>query len=73
MKALHTAQQEDPDNEKYKNMQFVGLDLLNGKIRNNLKEGVLEPLVSKVKCIRYHPLILDSPLRPPSPSLELTI
>jgi len=53
MKALHTAQQEDPDNEKYKNMQFVGLDLINGKIRNNLKEGVLEPLVSKVKCIRF--------------------
>lgn len=52
MKALHTAQQEDPDNEKYKNMQYVGLDLLNGKIRNNMKEGVLEPLVSKVKCIR---------------------
>ena len=53
MKAIHTAQQEDPQNEKYKNVQFVGLDLINGKIRNNLKEGVLEPLVSKVKCIRY--------------------
>lgn len=52
MKAIHTAQQEDPENEKYQNMQYVGLDLLNGKIRNNLKEGVLEPLVSKVKCIR---------------------
>lgn len=56
LKAIHTAQQEDPENPKYANMQYVGLDLLNGKIRNNLKEGVLEPLVSKVKCIRYNPV-----------------
>jgi len=52
LKALHSAQQDEPENEKYKNVQFVGLDLINGKVRNNLKEGVLEPLVSKVKCIR---------------------
>jgi T-complex protein 1 subunit alpha len=31
----------------------MGLDLVLGKIRDNVKAGVLEPLVSKVKCIRY--------------------
>lgn len=52
LKALHTAQQETPNDPKLKDVQYVGLDLMNGKVRNNLKEGVLEPLVSKVKCIR---------------------
>lgn len=68
MKAIHSAQQDEPENEKYKNTQFVGLDLLNGKIRNNLKEGVLEPLVSKVKCIRLFRSYLDLPLKLPSRS-----
>jgi len=31
----------------------MGLDLINGKARNNFKAGVLEPLVSKVKSIRF--------------------
>jgi len=31
----------------------MGLDLLNGKVRNNFEAGVLEPLVSKVKSIRF--------------------
>jgi len=31
----------------------MGLDLVLGKIRDNVKAGVLEPLVSKVKCIRF--------------------
>lgn len=52
---IHTAVQEDPENEKFagKGIHFTGLDLINGKIRNNLKEGVLEPLISKVKSIRF--------------------
>lgn len=53
LKAIHTAQQEDPEKEGHKNLEFVGLDLMEGKLRNNLKFGVLEPLVSKVKCIRF--------------------
>lgn len=31
----------------------MGLDLVNGKVRDNKKAGVLEPLISKVKCIRF--------------------
>lgn len=30
----------------------MGLDLVLGKIRDNVKAGVVEPLVGKVKCIR---------------------
>jgi T-complex protein 1 subunit alpha len=30
-----------------------GLDLYNGKIRNNLEFGVLEPGMSKVKSIKF--------------------
>jgi len=26
---------------------------LNGKVRNNLEAGVLEPMVAKIKCIRF--------------------
>jgi len=29
------------------------LDLLNGKVRNNLKAGVLEPAMSKVKSLKF--------------------
>lgn len=52
---LHAALQDDPENEKFagKDIQHTGLDLINGKIRNNLKEGVLEPLVSKIKSIKF--------------------
>ena len=31
----------------------MGLDLYKGKCRNNLEAGVLEPAVSKIKCIRF--------------------
>ena len=38
------------DTEKLKN---TGLDLLNGKIRNNYKAGVFEPAISKVKSLKF--------------------
>jgi len=31
----------------------MGLDLMKGTVRNNKTAGVLEPLVSKVKSIRF--------------------
>lgn len=31
----------------------TGLDLFNGKVRNNLKAGVVEPAMSKVKSIQF--------------------
>ena len=41
------------DDEKFKKLKWFGLDLYNGKCRNNLEAGVLEPTVSKIKCIRF--------------------
>lgn len=31
----------------------VGLDLYEGKVRDNRKAGVLEPTMSKVKCLKF--------------------
>ena len=31
----------------------TGLDLMNGKVRNNLKAGVLEPAMSKAKSLKF--------------------
>jgi T-complex protein 1 subunit alpha len=45
------AQKGKPEEaEKLKN---IGLDLLNGKIRNNFNEGVFEPAMSKIKSLKF--------------------
>ena len=44
----HTAQ----DAEKSQ-MKYYGLDLIKGKIRNNLEFGVVEPAISKIKSLRF--------------------
>ena len=31
----------------------VGLDLINGVVRDNLKAGVLEPAISKIKSLKF--------------------
>ena len=31
----------------------IGLDLIEGKVRDNLKAGVLEPCISKIKCLKF--------------------
>lgn len=41
------------DDEARKELKHSGLDLVNGKIRNNLKAGVLEPTISKVKSLKF--------------------
>lgn len=50
---VHSTFQNYPGNKKYENFQFCGLDLLEGKIKNNLERGVLEPEVSKIKAIKF--------------------
>lgn len=35
------------------NYCFYGLDLVNGKIVNNLEKGVVEPAISKIKSLRF--------------------
>ena len=52
LKLLHNAAQTSGD-PKHKEYKWSGLDLIEGKVRNNKEAGVLEPLVSKIKCIRY--------------------
>lgn len=49
LRVLHNAVQNanTENSEKFKDVEFTGLDLLEGKVRNNLKEGVLEPMMSK--------------------------
>jgi len=33
--------------------RFCGLDLQEGKVRNNLKAGVLEPSIGKIQMIKF--------------------
>lgn len=50
LRAYHNAAQKKTGNEDFK---WTGLDLDRGIVRNNLKSGVLEPALSKVKMIRF--------------------
>merc|ERR1712196_536797 len=45
----HNAQQDLNDNT----LKFTGLDLMIGKVCNNLTAGVLESAISKIKCLRF--------------------
>jgi len=47
---LHHAAQK---NEEKKHYARFGLDLFNGKVRNSVDAGVLEPTMSKIKSIRF--------------------
>ena len=49
---FHNASQKTDDESK-KELKYSGLDLVNGKVRNNLKAGVLEPTISKVKSLKF--------------------
>jgi len=41
------------DDEKRKVLKYSGLELMQGKVRNNLKHGVIEPAMSKVKSLKF--------------------
>ena len=53
LNVIHNNHLNDPTNEKLMNLKYVGLDLVEGKVRNNLEAGVLEPTVSKTKSIKF--------------------
>jgi len=55
LRVLHnTALKESGDGDEAKKaLIYSGLDLTNGKVRNNLKAGVLEPSMSKVKSLKF--------------------
>lgn len=50
---IHSTHQNNPQEEKYKDLKYTGLDLENGTVRNCLAQGVLEPLVSKTKSLKF--------------------
>lgn len=50
LRVFHNASQKD---ETKRELKYSGLDLVNGKVRNNLKAGVLEPAISKIKSLKF--------------------
>lgn len=50
LRAYHSMAQTKPDKKHYSQ---YGLDLFEGKVRNNVEYGVLEPAMSKVKMIQF--------------------
>lgn len=50
LRAYHNAAQTDSEKA---DLKWTGLDLETGVVRNNLKAGVLEPAMSKVKSIKF--------------------
>ena len=48
--AFHHASQRDESKAEHR---FTGLDLVRGVVLNNLKAGVVEPAMSKVKSLRF--------------------
>jgi T-complex protein 1 subunit alpha len=56
LRVYHSAAQRQDGNandEKKKALKYSGLDLTNGKVRNNLANGVVEPAMSKVKSLKF--------------------
>ncbi|KAJ1033272.1 hypothetical protein NDA13_001266 [Ustilago tritici] len=52
LRAYHNAAQNANPGDPKKALRFYGLDLLNGQVRDNLKAGVLEPTISKVRSFK---------------------
>lgn len=52
MRVFHNAALKAEDESK-KELKYSGLDLVNGKVRNNFKAGVLEPAMSKIKSLKF--------------------
>ncbi|UZJ52013.1 hypothetical protein CBS101457_001333 [Exobasidium rhododendri] len=52
LRAYHNAAQNAGVGDPKRNLRFYGLDLLNGQVRDNLRAGVLEPTVSKVRSLK---------------------
>ncbi|KAJ1343852.1 hypothetical protein BSLG_001584 [Batrachochytrium salamandrivorans] len=52
LRAYHNAAQSPGADEAKKNLKWTGLDLVNGVVCDNLKAGVLEPAMSKVKSFK---------------------
>jgi len=52
LRVRHHASQTSAD-EKKKGYKWYGLDLTNGAVRDSVAAGVLEPMVSKLKALKF--------------------
>lgn len=52
LRSVH-ARGQHGDDEADATLKFMGLDLENGSIRDNLAAGVVEPAISKIKSLRF--------------------
>ena len=52
LRVFHNTAQNTEDASK-KDLKYAGLDLVDGKVRDNMKAGVLEPSMSKVKSLKF--------------------
>ncbi|MEJ1275435.1 t-complex protein 1 [Cricetulus griseus] len=50
LRAFHNEAQVNPER---KNLKWIGLDLINGKPRDNKQAGVFEPTIVKVKSLKF--------------------
>ncbi|KAJ0394859.1 hypothetical protein P43SY_002500 [Pythium insidiosum] len=50
LRAYHNTSQSDASKRE---LRFSGLDLIEGKVRDNLEAGVVEPAISKIKSLRF--------------------
>lgn len=50
LRAYHNSSQTKVE---HANLKWVGLDLLQGEVRDNKKAGVLEPAMSKIKSFKF--------------------
>lgn len=51
LRAYHNNSQLKPD--QFAKLKWFGLDLFEGKIRDNRAFGVFEPAISKIKCLKF--------------------
>lgn len=52
LRAYHNAAQSAPMGDPRRGLRYYGLDLMKGEVRDNVKAGVLEPMLSKVKSLK---------------------
>eukprot|EP00497_Spongosphaera_streptacantha_P001343 TRINITY_DN1946_c0_g1_i1.p2 TRINITY_DN1946_c0_g1~~TRINITY_DN1946_c0_g1_i1.p2 ORF type:complete len:121 (-),score=45.66 TRINITY_DN1946_c0_g1_i1:2-364(-) len=50
LRGYHSMSQSDDSKKKYR---WIGLNLADGSMRDNVKAGVLEPAMSKIKSIKF--------------------
>jgi len=53
LRGYHAQAQMNEEINKYEHRKWTGLDLEDGKIRDRVKAGVLEPALSKIKSIKF--------------------